>query len=183
MIEKLNNENNILNKYILPFFILLLFILLNTVIVFNFHSKNKEKKDILRLHIVANSDTIEDQIIKLKVENHIQDYINEQTKFENIQTKKELINNVTLNSNNLLNEIDNILYENNVYYKSIINVGKIKYEVSRKVKYYGNLNKINPKKAKSDNSFYIEIPKEIMEASKISLIIDVRNKSYEYIVR
>jgi len=67
---------------------------------------------------------------------------------------------------------------------SIINYfGKIKYRTGRKVRYYSSLTSISPKKAKVLNSYYIEIPKEIINSDEISLIIDVRDKSYEYIIK
>ena len=34
----------------------------------------------------------------------------------------------------------------------------------------------------TENSYYIEIPKEIIDSDDVSLVIDVRNKSLEYII-
>ena len=81
--------------------------------------------------------------------------------------------------------VDKILTDRKIYnlYNIINYFGKIKYQVSGQTKYYNSLTKINPKKVVSDNNFYIEIPKEVMDSDKISLIIDVRDKSYEYIIK
>lgn len=61
--------------------------------------------------------------------------------------------------------------------------GKIKYQSARKINYYKLSSKVDPKKADSENSYYLEIPKSIMNADKISFIIDVRDKSYEYVIK
>ena len=45
------------------------------------------------------------------------------------------------------------------------------------------INKIEPKKASVQNSYYLEIPKSIMTSDKISLMIDVRDQSYEYVIK
>lgn len=81
--------------------------------------------------------------------------------------------------------VDKTLTDRKIYnlYNIINYFGKIKYEVSGQTKYYNSLSKINPKKVVSDNSFYIEIPKEVINSDKISLIIDVRDKAYEYIIK
>ena len=51
------------------------FILLNTLVAFNIYKTKFISKDIFRLHVVANSNSIEDQIIKLKAESKIKEYI------------------------------------------------------------------------------------------------------------
>ena len=122
---KLDNRNYKINK-IMPFFILLLFILLNILIIFNLYFKENEKENILRLHVVANSDTIDDQITKLKVNEKISSYISE-LKDKDLNND-EIIENIKCNSNILINTSNQILKENNKNYTTSINIGKIYYD-------------------------------------------------------
>ncbi len=71
----------------------------------------------------------------------------------------------------------------NDLYSIIYYFGQIKYEIDGQVKYYRNLKKVNPTRTNINNTYYIEVPKEIEKADSISLIIDVRNISYEYNVK
>ena len=79
-----NNIKTFFNRHIkfnrnilIPSFIIFLFILLNTLIVLNIYTKEteKNKSNVLRLHVIANSNLVEDQIIKLKVYENITEYI------------------------------------------------------------------------------------------------------------
>ncbi len=124
---KLYDDKSTYNKYILPFFILLLFILLNTVIIFNLYNKDKQKEDILRLHVVANSNDIYDQIIKLKVENEINKYIEDN--YTNLKdNKQELLQSFAINADEITSICNNVLDENNINYDTKIKIGKINYE-------------------------------------------------------
>ena len=123
----LYNEKSKVNKYILPIFVIFLFILLNTVIVFNLYAKDKSKSDILRLHVVANSNSTSDQIIKLKVENEINNYIKDN--FTDIKdNKQEIINNLKSKNSELISLSNNILNENGFNYDTTIKIGKIYYD-------------------------------------------------------
>lgn len=118
----LNNEKNSFNKLI-PFFILLLFIILNLTIMVNIYSNEQKNSDILRLHVVANSNSIEDQIIKLKVNEKLINYIDNLSNSENIS-----INNIKDNIEEILTISNNTLEENNINYSASLNLGKINYE-------------------------------------------------------
>ena len=90
------------------------FILLNTLVAFNIYKTKFISKDIFRLHVVANSNSIEDQIIKLKAESKIKEYISS----FNINDKNELC---------ILGEFEHAggNYKN---YTSSIKIGKISYD-------------------------------------------------------
>lgn len=123
---KLSDEKNVLNK-LLPFFILLLFIILNITIIFNLYFKKEEKEDILRLHVVANSNNLNDQITKLKVNEKIKDY------FANLQaneklSKSDIINLAKSNSSDIINIANSVIKENNLNYNASLNIGKIYYD-------------------------------------------------------
>jgi len=91
---------------------------------------------------------------------------------------------VLLKINGNLN-LDEEVYSENIgnLYDIIYYFGKIKYMINNSVKYYTNLRKINPSKVSLKNSYYIEIPKDVMSADNVSLIFEVRDQVYEYIIK
>ena len=84
------------------------FILLNTLVAFNIYKTKFISKDIFRLHVVANSNSIEDQIIKLKAESKIKEYISS----FNINNKNELKNEIEKNKDEILQIANNTICEN-----------------------------------------------------------------------
>lgn len=103
------------------------FILLNGILIFKIIYNENCKQDIVRLHVIANSNSVSDQIIKLKVEAKIQDYLNNLEVPENT-TKDEYINLLKCNNQNILNISNNLLKDNNLNYSSKLEIGKIKYD-------------------------------------------------------
>ena len=100
------------------------FILLNTLVAFNIYKTKFISKDIFRLHVVANSNSIEDQIIKLKAESKIKEYISN----FNINNKNELKNEIEKNKDEILQIANNTICENDKNYTSSIKNGKISYD-------------------------------------------------------
>ncbi len=100
------------------------FILLNTLVAFNIYKTKFISKDIFRLHVVANSNSIEDQIIKLKAESKIKEYISN----FNINNKNELKNEIEKNKDEILQIANNTICENDKNYTSSIKIGKISYD-------------------------------------------------------
>ena len=100
------------------------FILLNTLVAFNIYKTKFISKDIFRLHVVANSNSIEDQIIKLKAESKIKEYISN----FNINNKNELKNEIEKNKDEILQIANNTICENDNKYTSSIKIGKISYD-------------------------------------------------------
>lgn len=84
-----------------------------------------------------------------------------------------------------ISNMDKELGNKEIYdlYTIIHYFGKIKYEIDGQTKYYINLKQIVPAKFDAKNVYYIEMPKEIMDADKINLIFDVRDKVYEYSIK
>lgn len=111
-------------KSITLFITIFSFIILNTIIAFNIYKTKFVSKDIVRLHVIANSNSIEDQIIKLKVESKISDYISSLDS----SNKTKLINNIKENKYNLLSIADSTINESNKTYTASLKVGKIYYE-------------------------------------------------------
>lgn len=100
------------------------FILLNTLVAFNIYKTKFISKDIFRLHVVANSNSIEDQIIKLKAESKIKEYISS----FNINDKNELKNEIEKNKDEILQIANSTICENYKNYTSSIKIGKISYD-------------------------------------------------------
>ena len=111
-------------KSITLFIAIFSFIILNTMIAFNIYKTKFVSKDIVRLHVVANSNSIEDQIIKLKVESKISDYISSLDSSK----KNKLLKNIKESKNNLLSIADSTINESNKTYTASLKVGKIYYE-------------------------------------------------------
>ena len=111
-------------KSITLFIAIFSFIILNTLIAFNIYITKFVSKDIVRLHVVANSNSIEDQIIKLKVESKISDYISSLDS----SNKNKLLNNIKESKDNLLSIADSTINESNKTYTASLKVGKIYYE-------------------------------------------------------
>lgn len=93
--------------------------------------KNNKKDNIFRLHVVANSNSIDDQITKLKVETEVEKFLNEINYDEN-DNIYEILNS---NSSNILKISNNILNKESKNYSSKLDIGKIHYDEKENVLY------------------------------------------------
>lgn len=100
-------------------------ILLNSYIIFNINKSNNIKENTFRFHIIANSNSLQDQIIKLKISSKIEDFINN-LDLKN-KSKSQIYQTILDNSSYILNIANNTLKDENVDYKSVLNIGKIYY--------------------------------------------------------
>lgn len=135
-IETFFNKHIKFNRNILiPSFIIFLFILLNTLIVLNIYTKETEKNNsnILRLHVIANSNLVEDQIIKLKVYENITEYIKKLELENNIYSKDEIISKVKENISDILTISDDTISKNYLKYRTSVNIGKMYYDKRQSV--------------------------------------------------
>ncbi len=125
---------NILKKkeinYSLILFLLSI-VILNTYILVSITMKNNKKDNIFRLHVVANSNSIDDQITKLKVETEVEKFLNEINYDEN-DNIYEILNS---NSSNILKISNNILNKESKNYSSKLDIGKIHYDEKENVLY------------------------------------------------
>ena len=137
-----NNIKIFFNKHIkfnrnilIPSFIIFLFILLNTLIVLNIYTKETEKNNsnILRLHVIANSNLVEDQIVKLKVYENITEYIKNLELENNIYSKDEIISKVKENISDILTISDDTISKNDLKYRTSVNIGKMYYDKRQSV--------------------------------------------------
>src|SRR5574344_2119695 len=111
-------------KKIIILSVIFSFILLNTILCFNILKVNFISKDIVRFHVIANSNSIEDQIIKLKVENNVNEYL----KNLNKDSKESFLNALKNNENKILQISNKTIKDSNKEYSSTLKVGKIKYD-------------------------------------------------------
>lgn len=114
-----------MNQKKITFFIAFFsFTILNTLICLNFFKTKYISKDICRLHVIANSNDIQDQITKLKVESKIKNYI----KSLKASSKEDLINKLYVNKDNILNIANSTLNENNLNYSAKLQMGRLNYD-------------------------------------------------------
>ena len=90
--------------------------------------------NIFRLHILANSDSIEDQQLKLKIRDGILDYIHEINK--NANTKEDTLKITSEHLSEIKKRCEQILKQNNSNYDINLEIGTFYFPT----KYYGNLN-------------------------------------------
>lgn len=128
--ENLSNHNSKINKP-LPFFVILLFIILNLTLIINLYNNNVNKENLLRLHVVANSNSIEDQITKLKVYEKVNNYINNINK--NIYDNSNVMSNIENNVQDILNISNKTIKDNNLNYQASLNLGKINYDEKKSI--------------------------------------------------
>lgn len=103
-------------------------ILLNLLIIFNSYKTKTHQDNYFRLHIVANSNSIDDQIVKLNVSKKITSYLDsllENTNTTNKDSSKEVI---TENINKIIEIANKEIKQNNANYTSYAKIGKISYD-------------------------------------------------------
>lgn len=128
MIKNILEKKNI--NYSLILFLLSI-VILNTYILISITTKNIKKDNIFRLHVVANSNSIEDQITKLKVETEVEKYLNE-IQYNDSDNIYDILNS---NSSNILKISNDILNKDNKNYTSKLDIGKIHYDEKDNILY------------------------------------------------
>lgn len=105
------------------------FLVLNILLIINNIRSKNNQEDYFRLHVVANSNSIDDQIIKLnvvkRVNNYLNDLYNSTRTLNNKENAKILITN---NIDKILDVANNELKNQNTYYTCHANLGKISYD-------------------------------------------------------
>ncbi len=125
--KSLKNIIYMLNKIdIKPLYIAIFsFVLLNVYITFNLCYTNKNKEDVFRLHVVANSDNISDKIVKLKVANKLEERISTIT--ENAADNEEIFCSLNDNVKDIIDISNDTLKTENKDYTTSVKIGKIAY--------------------------------------------------------
>lgn len=88
---------------------------------------------IFRLHVIANSDSVEDQNLKYVVRDSVLEYMNSLT--TNVTNKNEIIQIVSEHLNDFKEVAQNTVYENGFNYEVSVEVGNFEFPV----KTYGDI--------------------------------------------
>ncbi|MBO5349726.1 MAG: stage II sporulation protein R [Clostridia bacterium] len=116
----MNKFKTFLSKLLFIFFIIIIFIFISAKSYSNTMFKNISNS-FLRLHIIANSDSTEDQMVKYKIRDAIIEYMSPY--FDGVSSKDDALTIL----NNHINEIYNIALDvassNGYYYPITVSVG------------------------------------------------------------
>lgn len=123
------------NRFFKIIFVILLFLLFIFLSSYSYANSvfNKLSSNIFRLHIVANSDSTEDQNLKLKVRDNIIQFLKEKT--INCKTKNEVIKITSENIKELQKIAITTIKENGYNYNVKLEIGNFPFPT----KYYGNI--------------------------------------------
>ena len=101
-------------------------ILLNLSIIFATNANNNNIDNFFRIHVVANSDSIDDQLLKYVVAKNVNEYIGTIT--SNSSSKQESKSIITSNMQNILNLCNNVITREGYAYNITGYVGKLEYD-------------------------------------------------------
>lgn len=111
----------------LPFSICIFSVIfLSLYISIGLYKKYVIQENTFRLHVVANSNSTQDQIVKLKIANKLENYINSLINSNELD-KKDIYTKLSNNINNILDISNDELKSNDFNYTSSVKLGKIKY--------------------------------------------------------
>lgn len=119
-------------KFLLIVFLFFSFLLITSYSYAN-SVFNKLSSNIFRLHIIANSDTKEDQKLKLEIRDNIIQYLEPRTK--KCTTKKQVIDIISKNLTNLQKIAIKTIKENGYNYNVTLEIGNFYFPT----KFYGNI--------------------------------------------
>lgn len=110
-----------LSKFFIIFLLLAIFILLSANSYVNAVSSNIAD-GVFRLHVIANSDSVEDQNLKYKVRDALLDYMN--SICSNVSSKEDAMNIASEHLEDFKAIAENVIYENNYTYPVSVEIGK-----------------------------------------------------------
>lgn len=126
-----------MKKKLLPIFFIIFLLVIYILLCINSYVNavsNNISSSVFRLHVIANSDSVEDQNLKYKVRDKILEYINTLIDV-NSNSKEEVINIVNQNIAILKQVAQNTVYENGFNYNVNISIGNFYFPT----KYYGDI--------------------------------------------
>lgn len=123
---------SLFKKFIILFFLLLLFVSISAFSYVNAVSTSLSDS-VFRLHILANSDSVEDQSLKYKVRDKVIEAMNELT--SNCSSKREVINLVNDNLSNFKNIAKKVIVESGYDYDINVSIGNFNFPT----KNYGDI--------------------------------------------
>ena len=122
----------VFKRFTILFFLLFIYVLICATSYTNAVCKNISDS-VFRLHVIANSNSSEDQNLKYLVRDNILKYMNSITK--DVSNKKEIIEIVSNNLNNFKQIAQDTVYENGFDYEVTVEIGNFDFPV----KTYGDI--------------------------------------------
>lgn len=110
----------IFKRFTILFLLLFIYILISATAYTNAVCQDISDS-VFRLHVIANSDSLEDQNLKYLARNNILDYMNTLT--NGITSKEEIINVISNNLESFRNIAQNTVYENGYNYEVTAEIG------------------------------------------------------------
>jgi stage II sporulation protein R len=117
-------------KYKTKIFIVLILIIIAMTTIYaveSYYEIVQLETKIIRLHIIANSDTLQDQELKLKVRNNILNNFNK--RFSNITSKKDSEALILRNLNEIREIAQRTVYEEGYFYNVEVYYGNYKFPI------------------------------------------------------
>lgn len=117
-------------KYKTKIFIVLILIIIAMTTIYaveSYYEIVQLENKIIRLHIIANSDTLQDQELKLKVRNNILNNFNK--RFSNITSKKDSEALILRNLNEIREIAQRTVYEEGYFYNVEVYYGNYKFPI------------------------------------------------------
>lgn len=132
MLNKLLQKNKILSKICTPISLCLVaFLVLNIYLLYSTYITKVNTKNFFRIHVVANSDSIQDQLLKYKVADKVDKYtsalLNDAT-LDKESCKKAIEENMQ----NILNICETEINSSNLNYTVYANIGNMYYDEKAK---------------------------------------------------
>ena len=122
----------VFKRFTILFFLLFIYVLICATSYTNAVCQNISDS-VFRLHVIANSNSSEDQNLKYLVRDNILKYMNSITK--DVSDKKEIIEIVSNNLNNFKQIAQDTVYENGFDYEVTVEIGNFDFPV----KTYGDI--------------------------------------------
>lgn len=122
----------VFKRFTILFFLLFIYVLICATSYTNAVCKNISDS-VFRLHVIANSNSSEDQNLKYLVRDNILKYMNSITK--DVNDKNEIIEIVSNNLNNFKQIAQDTVYENGFNYEVTVEIGNFDFPV----KTYGDI--------------------------------------------
>ena len=136
-IIKTNKLKKIINNLSIPLFIAVLSLLILSIYIsLGLYNKYIIKTSTFRLHVVSNSDSYEDKLIKTIISNDLEEYLNTSLNISSLSSKKEIIQTIDNNKEIILENVNSKLKENNVNYTATLKLGSIYYNEKKENLFY-----------------------------------------------
>lgn len=150
--KKLKN----LKRYLIITLLLFVYILFYSISYAN-NIVSNISDSVFRLHVIANSDSNEDQNLKYLVRDELLSYMNDLCK--NVSTKQEAINIANEHLEDFKNIAQNVIKQNGYNYNVKVSIGNFAFPT----KHYGDIS--------LPSGFYDALKVEIGEAVRTKLVV------------